>query len=310
VTDHDAEIKARRELLSAAAKRATDTQPDQIRLIAAPQHAWSDASAVEAYAKPLRALGFTEAGAYTVDVLPVAIRFLLDGPGRMYAAIYEHAKAGVWLNLIALYEDGTSSTFTTTRDRGLEKRPGHPITYCTGASADQLHATLRRQLAASPAPRSLSASAIVREFEQAWADGIHWRKSRGVSIAEVASVMISRDGRPARVLRPERIQFIGAQDGEPERELAASLGAVFEEQGTVGKAYLVRVRYDDTAETSVALCLASATPTDARLLGEIRKVFANLFTSESHLDLLFVSSGDVARLERAAAPFYTRTLHS
>lgn len=310
MTDRGAETSARRELLEAAAKRAADKQPDEIRLTPAPQHSWSDPAAIEVYAKALWAHGFAEAGTYAVNVLPVAIRFLLKEPERMYAAIYEHAKAGVWLNFVVLNEDGTSATFTTTRDRGLEKRPGHPITYSPGATADLLYATAMRQLSGIPARRALSASSIVTEFEKAWADSVRWRKSRGFSMAEVASVMISRDGRPARVLRPDRIQFIADQDGLPERELKATLTKLFDQHGSVGRAYLVRVKYDEAPEISVALCLASATPTDAPLVDGIRKAFAARFQTGNHLDILFVSASEVPRLERTSVPFYSRSLHA
>jgi hypothetical protein len=92
--------------------------------------------------------------------------------------------------------------------------------------------------------------------------------------------------------------------------LKATLTKLFDQHGSVGKAYLVRVTYDEAPETSVALCLASATPTDAPLVDGIRKVFANQFQTGSHLDILFVSASEVPRLERTSAPFYTRALHA
>src|SRR5438105_2741386 len=126
-------------ILENVAKRATEKQPDEIHLIPAATHIWSNAAEIAAYANAFHEAGFTDAGTYTVDVLPVAIQFLLKAAERMYAVIYEHPKAGTWINLVALFEDGTSITFTNTRDRGLEKRPGHPIIYLTGANASQLY---------------------------------------------------------------------------------------------------------------------------------------------------------------------------
>src|SRR5262249_28466764 len=154
----------------------------------------------------------------------------------MYAAIYEHPKAGVWMNLVVLHEDGTSITFSTTRDRGLEKRPGHPIVYSPGATAEQIYSLAMRQSPTNETRKALSAPSVVSEFEKAWADGVRWRKSLGMSVAVVASVILSRDGRPARALRPNRIDFVAEQDGQPERELKASLTAIFDQQ-SVEKAY-------------------------------------------------------------------------
>jgi hypothetical protein len=296
-----------RDLLKSAAKRVTEKQPDEIRLSAAPAHKWSNAAVVEGYAKPLLARGFTDVGTYTVDVLPVAIRFLLKAAERIYAAIYDHPKAGIWLNLVALHEDGTSITFSTTRDRGLEKRPGHSGIHFPGASAAQLYSVALRKSPTNTPRKALTPDSVIGEFEKAWADGVRWRKSYGFSMAEVASVILSQGGRPARALRPERIEFVAEQDGEPEHELKASLAEILDQQGSVEKAYLARVRYDQAPETQVALCLKSGSPKDAALLEAIRKVFARLFDRQSHLDIIFVVPSDVTRLESICRAFYERT---
>src|SRR2546423_9885257 len=90
--------------LADVAKRAQANQPDEIRLLAAPEHRWANATAVEAHANAFKSVGFTEAGTYTVDVLPLALRFLIKESERMYSIIYEHPKAGVWINVVVLYE--------------------------------------------------------------------------------------------------------------------------------------------------------------------------------------------------------------
>src|SRR5712692_4714366 len=123
------------EILKDVAQRATEKQPDNIHLIAAPQHVWSNTDAIETYTTAFRTLGFVDVETYLVDVLPVAILFFLKEPEQMYSTIYEHPKVGVWINLVVLYEDGTSITYTNTRDRGMEKRPGHPVVYAPGATA-------------------------------------------------------------------------------------------------------------------------------------------------------------------------------
>jgi hypothetical protein len=305
--DSDEQMKA---AIQAAGKRAADKQPDEIRLAAAPGHAWANATAIDTHAKSLQALGFADAGTYTVNVLPVALRFALDQPRRMYATIYEHPKAGVWMNFVVLYQDGASITFTTTPDRGLEQRPGHPIVHRPGASAAELHTVAMRQLAGDRPRKALSAASIVAEFERAWAEGVRWRKQRGFATAEIASVLLSRDGLPMRALRAQRIEFLGEQDGPPERTLKAALAAAFAAQQTVEKAYLARVRYDESTEPAVALCLASATPNDTALLEAIRQAFAAVFRAGTHLDILFVAPSDVPRLEGACAPFWFRAQRS
>src|SRR5437016_3365404 len=188
------EPPVKREQLEEAAKRALEKQPDQIRLLPVPQHGWSNTQAIETYAGDMSALGFADAGTYTVDVLPVVIQFLLKKTDHVYAVIYEHPKAGVWLNLVILYEDGRSMTFSTTADRGLEKRPGHPTVHSKGATAAALY-TMTCQLMNEPPRKPVIASTIPAEFEKAWSDGVHWRKSRGFSVEETASVLLTRDGK-------------------------------------------------------------------------------------------------------------------
>jgi hypothetical protein len=295
---------SRREILEAAAQRAIEKQPDEIHLIEARAHAWSNAAAVEGQASALRSLGFSDAGIYTIDPLGVAVRFFLKASDCMYSVVYEHPKAGVWLNFIVLYEDGSNITFTTTQDRGLEQRPGHPIVYLTGATPDRLYS-----LAVGKAPpkgrKPLSPESIVTEFEQAWTDGIRWKKNRGVSMTEVASVLISRGGRDARVLRPDRIQYISEQDGKPERELKARFVKEFAAYPALEKAYLVLVRYDEMPQGSVALCMVSSSK-DMTLVDTIRKTFAGLFSVNSHLDILFVAASEAVRIEQVCKPFYCK----
>ena len=127
--------------LSDIGARALAKQPDEIHLLPQPAHRWTNEVAIRALADPLLWAGFSEAGTYTVDKLPgMAVRFLLKADKHVYAAIYEHPKAGIWLNLVSLYQDGTSITFSTQRDRGLGHRPGHAIVYAPGAAADAVSA--------------------------------------------------------------------------------------------------------------------------------------------------------------------------
>lgn len=292
----------KKELLEAAAKRAIQNQPDEIRLVADPQHTWSNAAAIGAHATALGALGFTDAGAYTIEPLSVALRFFLKSSDRMYATIYDHPKAGIWLNFVVLYEDGSNITFTTTQDRGVEQRPGHPIVHVPGTDAGRLYS-----IAVGKAPpdgrKPLTAESIVMEFERAWAETVRWRKNRGISMTEVASVMLSRGGRDARILRPDRIQYIAEQDGDPERILKTRLVKVFEAYPALEKAYLVLVRYDEAPEGSVALCLVSKSK-DPALFKAVCAAFASVFAKQVHLDILFVTPAEAARVEKVCRPFY------
>jgi hypothetical protein len=293
-------------VLKEMAERATQKQPDEIHLIAAPDHDWSDPMTIDRYAGHLQDLGFEEAGTYTVDALPVCLQFLLKTSEQMYAVIYEHPKAGIWINLIVLFQDGTSITFTNTQDRGMERRPGHAIIHTQGATADQLYKVASAQCPGQPR-KALTQESLVPEFEKAWADGIQWRKSRGgISVTEVASVILSRGGQPARVLRPDRIHYVAQQDGKPERELKDALAVVFQSYPGVSKAYLVLVKYDESPGTAVALCLLLTTK-EMKLVEDVRAAFKTRFRAGEHLDIMFIAPSEAARIEAVCLPFFNRS---
>jgi hypothetical protein len=125
-------------------------------------------------------------------------------------------------------------------------------------------------------------------------------------MAEIASIMLTRDGKAGRVLRPKRIQFVGEPDGAAEQDLKTALGETFEHHPSLERAHLLRVRYDDRPGTAVALCLVGAAATNEGLVDGIRKAFAERFSAANQLDLVFVPASEVPRLEAAGRAFYVR----
>jgi len=297
---------SKQKILTDVAQRAQAKQPDEIRLQPASDNPWTNPNVVEAHAAAFKSLGFAESGTYTIDVLPVTVRFLIKKSERLYSVIYEHQKAGVWINIVVLYNDDTSHTFTNTQDRGLEKRPGHPVSYATGAMADKLYTIALPQCRDLEERMPLTTEIIPVLFEKAWADGIRWRKSHPISDIEVASVFFSRNGQPTRVLRPERIRFVAEQDGIPERKLKAALTEVFDRFQSIDKAYLARVSYDESTETSVTLCLSSSQNVTLPLVEALTRSFASLFNKDQHLDMLIVRAPQLAQLEAVCRPFYSQ----
>ncbi len=173
-------------------KMAMEKQMDQIHLIRRDGHAWKNAPAVRAFAQPLLSQGFSDVGTYALDTLPdVMVQLFTKVADSLYAVIYEHPKAGVWMNYVALFQDGGSITFTTQADRGLEQRPGHTIVYAPGSTADALY---RRALSERPQKflKPTPPESIVPSFERAYAEGMAWRRQKGISNQEVLNVMKTR----------------------------------------------------------------------------------------------------------------------
>jgi hypothetical protein len=181
----------------AIGRQALARQPDRIELREAGLQAWKDSSAAQRLTEPLLILGYELAGTFTIPELPgVVVRLLVHSRECMLATVYEHPRAGYWIDLATRYVGGTAFTVSSCPDRGLAPRPGHPIVHLPGAEPAALHERLlaSRPKAGMERPDSRRAA---RTFEQAFADGMAWRKSQGVSTAEVVKVAV----RPVRKQR-------------------------------------------------------------------------------------------------------------
>ncbi len=183
------------------AARALAAQPDHIHLEPTPDEAWAGGESRDRLAGEITALGFREAGGFTVRELPgVRLKLFANGPEATYAVVYEHPQAGSWFDFACRFTDGSSFTWTTSRDTGLAQRPGHPVHHVPGAGVAKAWKCVARERPARPAqPASVVGAAA--DFENAWAENIAWRKQRGISRVEVARVA-TRPLRPR--LRPTR----------------------------------------------------------------------------------------------------------
>ena len=92
------------------------------------------------------------------------------------------------------------------------------------------------------------------------------------------------------------------QDGDAERELKAELGEIFRSSGNVERAYLARVEYEDSDSSDVALCLVTAE--DVALVKQVEGLFRRQFSRDEHLDVLFISAVDEAKLQEVCRPFF------
>jgi hypothetical protein len=150
-------------------KRALAKQPEAIHLTPRAAHKWMDAAAVEAFAAPLVAHGFQEAGTYGVEEMAgVVVRFLIRPDQGVAACIYEHPQAKTWIDLVSRYRDGTSVTFTTLRPTGMDSQPGHRKVYATELTSDALYQRLLQERPAGDLEEWTAAN-VVQKFEDAYA---------------------------------------------------------------------------------------------------------------------------------------------
>ena len=110
--------------------------------------------------------------------------------------------------------------------------------------------------------------------------------------------------KPLEVHRRPKIEFLGEQDGPPERLLKDALREAFTNDAGVERAYLVRVNYGDASRHNVALFVRC--PEDARVVRVVGEHFAKLFGREQHLDIGFLDDAQEAEIRRVAVPFFVR----
>lgn len=167
-------------------------QPDTIHLERRDPSAWKSFAQVRQIVGPLRTRGFVDAGVHAIREMPGLLVQLLAHPGEgLYAAVYEHPKAGIWLDLVSLFQDGTSSTFSTSPPTALAQRPGHPSVNMHGKDPITV---LDKALAerGSNWLVKVSPDQAVKVFEQAYADAIAWRKQTGISTGEVVKTALRK----------------------------------------------------------------------------------------------------------------------
>jgi len=103
------------------------------------------------------------------------------------------------------------------------------------------------------------------------------------------------------------LQFDGEQDGVPERELKSRLSKLFMHRGAVRRAYLAKVRYGESS-SGVALCLSSDLDSAGETVENVASIFAEMFGTHEHLDILFLSNEQEAELSSRCAAFFDSSL--
>jgi hypothetical protein len=107
------------------------------------------------------------------------------------------------------------------------------------------------------------------------------------------------------IIEPKLIEFLGEQDGEPERNLKQNLVPILEEALEIKSAYLAIADYRDGSSPSVVLCLRSEKGEDPPFVLRIGRIFSEVFANE-HLDVLFMDSQKESAVRAVCSPFYVR----
>ncbi|MHB0995738.1 MAG: hypothetical protein ACYC2I_05135 [Elusimicrobiales bacterium] len=196
--------------LAEAANRVLQAQPDAIRLKPLAEVPWRDPARAGELRRGFEEMGFSAAGAHSVDVMPgVLIQFLLNG--ETAACIMEHPAAGVWADVFLGYPGHGGVTVSSGRDPGLParlRRPGDFIEYRPGADPAALYDRLRA-LRRPEKALSLDAAGLAAFFEEYWALGTDWRKQHEFTPEEALAMKKGRALPPGSLKRARLFDLAG-----------------------------------------------------------------------------------------------------
>ena len=106
---------------------------------------------------------------------------------------------------------------------------------------------------------------------------------------------------------PQHINFVGEQDGVPERKLKTELTNALK-GGNVRRAYLARVNYGEVEEFNVALCL-QLDGDASDIQQHVNQVFSTMFRTDEHLDVIVLNDEEEQRVTLSCNPFFISSEH-
>jgi hypothetical protein len=180
-------------LLKTIGGRALKKTPDRVMLIPVAAPRWLNPALIEQHAAPLLREGFTDLGGFRAEPLEgVMLRLLANCAECVTASIYDHPRAGCWIEMVTHYADGRAYSLTTLSPTGLQEPPWLQTTRVpAGSPTDELYRKLLRERPANGIS-SLTPARVVPAFEEAYARYIGWKKSGNLSAGEVANVAQKR----------------------------------------------------------------------------------------------------------------------
>lgn len=114
--------------------------------------------------------------------------------------------------------------------------------------------------------------------------------------------------RSPRIVHAPQLRFLSERDGLPEQVLKEKLRELFACDQRIWKAYLATVDYGHETSSGVVLCLRTVMGPDSALVTQVVDVFAALFRTDEHLDVLFLDDEQERHIERGCKPFYVRVV--
>ncbi len=191
---------------------------------------WKDAQDVQQAVREVTQAGFESLGTFTIEEMGfVRLQGFLSRDNTAYAVVWEHDKAGVWVDLVCKYEDGALLTFANLKPTGLDGREGHTKSYRPGSPRELAEAFFRERRQVGLI--SLSQASFVTDLEQSYADEIDWRNARGgpsreevVRVAELSGQTLTPESLEQTLQMQRRQAMEGLREGLIDRYLGTLPG--------------------------------------------------------------------------------------
>jgi hypothetical protein len=135
---------------------------------------------VKRFARPLQAHGFTRIGTFRADPMQrVFLTAFAHSGHSMCAVVYTHPLTATFMDIISMNETGRSFTITTApTGRELDQREGHEKVFESDMPVEKMIETVLKRRPPEPHV-TWNATSFVTKFEQAYAEEMDWRASRG-----------------------------------------------------------------------------------------------------------------------------------
>ncbi|MCE1248751.1 MAG: hypothetical protein LWY06_19090 [Firmicutes bacterium] len=218
--------KFREDISKLMEENMEDLTPVEIHLVDDGQGSFSDIKRVSQLSDEFQKLGFVNSGFYSIkEMKDIYISAMINTEKSVYAAIYEHPAVGVFCDVVADYEDGTSLTVSSMPGGGkVDSMPGNRKIYKNGANALELYEAALSNIGDKPLS-PVSSDSFREKFENAYKQETEWRLLRGGATED------------------EIRRVAGGMDGEIDEETVSSAKLVMKSKAAFQLSQVCRNRF-------------------------------------------------------------------
>jgi hypothetical protein len=170
----------RRVVRSAAGGSKLGILPARVSLLPEPNPQWHDSATINNYAAQLRALGFEDAGAFSIPEMGgLMVLGLVHPRDGLASIIYDHKNRPISFEILEDFTDGSSVTATSSSiGSALDKRPNNPILWLGTTNAREILQAVQDHAASAPR-KPIAKTEFVDRFKAGYARSVNWRLKKG-----------------------------------------------------------------------------------------------------------------------------------